>query len=78
MSKMWLAVPEGARTYLQVFLRMWLSVVGLAAITWGAGLFFLPVGCIVGGFSLLLLDRAIDMTLTKGGVGDESAGDAPE
>lgn len=65
--KMWQALPEKLRAYLQVLLSMWLSVVGLAAVTWGVTLFLAPLGCIVGGFSLLLLDRAIDMTLTRGG-----------
>jgi hypothetical protein len=65
--KMWKALPDGVQAYLKVFASMWLSAVGLAAITWGVALFLLPLGYIVGGFSLLLLDRAIDMTLTKGG-----------
>jgi hypothetical protein len=67
MNKMWLALPAGVREYLKVLASMWLSVAGLAAITWGVGLFLLPIGYIVGGFSLLLLDRGIDMTLTRGG-----------
>lgn len=66
-NKVWLALPESVRRYLEILASMWLSVVGLAAITWGVGLMFLPAGCIVGGFSALLLDRAIDMTLTRGG-----------
>lgn len=67
MNKMWLALPERFRTYLEVLSSMWLSVAGLAAITWGVCLFLLPLGIITGGLSALLLDRAIDMTLTRGG-----------
>lgn len=67
MGKMWKALPPGLRAYLEVLLSLWLSVAGLVAITWGVVLFLLPLGCIVGGFCALLLDRAIDMTLTKGG-----------
>lgn len=67
MSKLWSALPEKVRAYLQILLSMWLSVAGLAAITWGVTLFFLPLGCIVAGFSALLLDRAIDMSMAKGG-----------
>lgn len=67
MNKVWQALPVKVRSYVEAFLSMWLSVVGLAAITWGVALYLPPVGYIVGGFSLLLLDRAIDMTLTKGG-----------
>lgn len=61
-----LVLPAKVRAYLEVLLSMWLSVVGLAAITWGVGLMFLPAGCIVGGFSALLLDVAIGMTLSRG------------
>jgi hypothetical protein len=67
MNKMWLSLPDAVRTYLGVLASMWLSVAGLAAITWGVALFLAPAGYIVGGFSALLLDRAIDMTLTRGG-----------
>lgn len=67
MNKMWVSMPAEVREYLKVLSSMWLSVAGLAAITWGVGLFLPPLGCIVAGFSLLLLDRAIDMTLTRGG-----------
>lgn len=65
--KMWKALPQGVQQYLKILSSMWLSIAGLAAITWGVALFLLPMGYIVGGFSLVLLDRAIDMTLTKGG-----------
>jgi len=65
--KMWNALPDGVRAYLTTLSSMWLSVAGLAAITWGVALFLAPAGYIVGGFSALLLDRAIDMTLTRGG-----------
>lgn len=67
MNKIWLALPEKLRAYLQVLASMWLSVAGFAAITWGVALYLPPVGCIVGGFSLLLLDRAIDVYMAKGG-----------
>jgi hypothetical protein len=67
MNKMWMAVPSKIRVYLEALASMWLSVVGLAAVTWGVCLFLLPLGVIVGGFCALLLDRAIDMTLTRGG-----------
>lgn len=66
MNKVWHALPEKVRAYLGVLLSMWLSVAGLAAITWGTALFLPPIGYIVGGFSLLLLDMAIGMTLSRG------------
>lgn len=67
--KMWKALPEGVQLYLKILSSMWLSIAGLAAITWGVALFLPPMGYIVGGFSLLLLDRAIDMSMTRGGRG---------
>jgi hypothetical protein len=67
MNKMWQSLPDSVRSYLEILASMWMSAVGLAAITWGVALMFPPAGYIVGGFSALLLDRAIDMTLTRGG-----------
>lgn len=67
MNRLWAALPEKMRMYLEVLASMWMSIAGLAAVTWGVCLFLLPLGVIVGGFSALLLDRAIDMTLTRGG-----------
>lgn len=67
MNKIWMVLPEALRDYLEVLLSMWLSIAGLAAITWGVCLFLLPLGIITGGLSALLLDRAVDMTLTRGG-----------
>lgn len=67
MNKIWLALPEKLRAYLTALAAMWLSVAGLAAVTWGVCLVLFPVGVIVGGFCAILLDRAIDMTLTRGG-----------
>lgn len=66
MARLWSALPVKFRSYVQILLSMWMSVAGLAAITWGVCIFLLPMGIITGGLCALLLDRAIDMTLTKG------------
>lgn len=67
MNKIWQALPEKLRTYLGTLAEMWLSIAGLVAVTWGVCLFLLPLGVIVGGFCALLLDRAVDMTIARGG-----------
>lgn len=67
MRKRWLALPLKVRDYLKALGSMWLSVFGLGAVTWGVCLFLFPLGVIIGGFCALLLDRAIDMSMTKGG-----------
>lgn len=67
MKKRWLHLPLNVRRYLSTLGSMWLSVVGLAGVTWGMCLVLFPLGVIVGGFCAILLDRAIDMDMAKGG-----------
>lgn len=39
---------------------MWLTVIGLALVTWGVCLFLLPLGLICGGLCAVLLDWYTD------------------